>query len=400
MVRQTATVRVVGSGPWLSRRRLLGAAAAGAAGSVLWGCAKGDEPGDEPSVARSSPVNRGRFSMPAEESPHAATWMCFPSSEEVWGSDLEGVQSTIADIALAVSDFEPVKMLVRPDARRVAAALVGADVELFDAPVDDLWARDTLPLFLRAVDPADTTPLAAGRVRFNGWGGKQVHGGDAQLAALVAEILEVPLLDQRLTGEGGGLEVDGAGTVLAARSSWVNPNRNRGMSEATIGELLVDLLGARRMLWVDGIAGEDITDGHIDTLERFADPSTIVHELPAVFEPGEVWSDVAIATERTLRTLRTAGDSPYELVALTQPRTHRGATDAFLSSYVNYYVCNGAVIGPRFGDAEADAAAAEAMSKLYPGREVVQLDIDPVAEGGGGIHCATQQQPAPTAGGR
>ena len=248
-------------------------------------------------------------------------------------------------------------------------------------------------MFLKAVDPADATPWAAGRVRFNGWGRKQLHAGDAQLAALVAEIVGVPLLDSGLTGEGGWLEVDGVGTVLAARSSWVNPNRNRGLSEAAIGAALLDVLGARRMVWVDGLAGEDITDGHIDTLARFADPATIVLERPASIEAGDVWSDVAVATEMELRAQRSAQGGPYELVALTQPVSHRGATDAFLSSYVNYYVCNGAVIGPRFGDVTADGAAAEVLSRLYPGREVVQIGIDPVAEGGGGIHCATQKQP-------
>jgi len=332
--------------------------------------------------------------MPAEESLHAATWMCFPSSREVWGSDLVAVQGTIAEVALAISRFEPVRMLVRPDARQVALDLVGSDIELLDAPVDDLWARDTLPLFLRAVDPADATPLAAGRVRFNGWGDKQVHDGDARLAGIVAEIVGAPLLDSGLTGEGGGLEVDGAGTVLAARSSWVNPNRNSGVSEAAISAALLDLLGARRMVWVDGVAGEDITDGHIDTLARFADPATIVHEFSVSIEPGEVWSDVAVATEAALADQRDARGEPYRLVALTQPGSHRGTTDAFLSSYVNYYVCNGAVIGPSFGDVRADGAAADVLAGLYPGREIVQIDIDPVAEGGGGIHCATQQQPA------
>ena len=342
----------------------------------------------------SAAVNGGRFAMPAEEAAHVATWMCFPSCEDVWGDDLDAVQRTIASIATTIEGFEPVRMLVRPAARQVAFDLVGSAVELIDAPVDDLWARDMLPLFLKPTDAANPVSLAAGRVRFNGWGGKQVHAGDAQLAAFVAGVVGAPLIDSGLTGEGGGLEVDGAGTVLASRSSWVNPNRNRGKSEAAIAAALVDALGARRVLWVDGIAGEDITDGHIDTLARFADAATIVHELPAVLEPGDAWSDVAADTATALAAMSDDAGAPYRLVPLTQPSTHRGVTDSFLSSYVNYYVCNGAVIGPRFGDEAADAIAAEVLTGLYPGRQIVQIDIDPVAEGGGGIHCATQQQPA------
>jgi agmatine deiminase len=329
--------------------------------------------------------------MPAEDRPHAATWMCFPSSADVWGRDLADVQFAIADIALAIAEFEPVRMLARPEARSLALDLVGSDVELIDGPVDDLWARDTLPLFL--VDPNTPASLSAARVRFNGWGDKQIHAGDSQLAGHVADLLGIELIDTGVTGEGGGVETDGNGTLIAARSSWVNPNRNPGRSEDDIATALVAGLGASRMLWVDGVAGEDITDGHIDTLARFVDATTIIHEYPSYVEPGETWYDVAVSTHRTLEPLTRLDGSPYRLVPLTQPATTRAAGDQFLSSYVNYYVCNGAVIAPRFGDDTADAIAREQLADLHPGREIVQLDIDPLAEGGGGIHCATQQQP-------
>ncbi len=194
---------------------------------------------------------------------------------------------------------------------------------------------------------------------------------------------------------GCGLENDGQGTLLAARSSWVNDNRNPGVPEADIAAALVQTLGAQRLVWVDGVAGQDITDGHIDTLARFADPTTIVHEYPSYVEPGETWYDLAASTHDELLAIQTLDGRPYDLVQLTQPGTTRQSGDAFLSSYVNYYVCNGAVIAPAFGDVAADGRAVEALADLYPGREVVALDIDPVAAGGGGIHCATQQQPDP-----
>ncbi|MEM8708196.1 MAG: agmatine deiminase family protein, partial [Actinomycetota bacterium] len=196
-----------------------------------------------------------------------------------------------------------------------------------------------------------------------------------------------------IVGEGGGLEVDGDGTVLAARSSWINDNRNPGVDEAEITRVLTVLLGAERVLWVDGIAGQDITDGHIDTLARFVDAATILHELPSYVEPGETWYDVAVDTEAALQDFRTLDGDPYELITLRQPENIRGGGDEFLASYVNYYVCNGAVLVPEFGDATADAVAAEQIGAAYPGREIVALNIDPVAAGGGGIHCATQQQP-------
>lgn len=332
--------------------------------------------------------------MPAEEAPHEATWMCWPSTRSIWGASLPAVQQAIADIATTIAGFEPVTMLVRgPELRRVGRRLADADVELIVAPVDDLWARDTLPSFLLANDPDDAQPLALARTRFNGWGSKQIHGGDAQLARVVSGQLGVPLLGGGLVGEGGGLEVDGEGTVLASRSSWVNDNRNPGLSEGEIGERLVDLLGAERLIWVDGLAGEDITDGHIDTLARFAQPDVVVLDAPAFEEPGDVWFDVSVATREDLSRARGARGARFELVPLVQPSQPRGRGDEFLSSYVNYYVCNGAVICPAFGDPEADAAAVEQLAALYPDREIVALDIDPVAAGGGGIHCATRQQP-------
>ncbi|MEM1333949.1 MAG: agmatine deiminase family protein, partial [Actinomycetota bacterium] len=315
--------------------------------------------------------------------------MCFPGRTDVWGTYVSEVQAAIADIALAIAAFEPVRMLVAPGDVDRASDLVGADVELIPAPVDDLWARDTLPLFL--VDGSGG--LAAGRVEFNGWGGKQVHDGDATLAAVVADLLEVDLIDSGLVGEGGGVETDGDGTLLAARSSWVHDDRNPGRSEEEIADALVELLGADRLLWVDGIAGADITDGHIDTLARFVDSRTILNERTSYVEPGETWYDVAARTEEELRSFTTLDGDPYELVTLRQPATTRIDGPEFLASYVNYYVCNGAVLVPRFGDERADGAAADAIAEHHPGREVVALDIDPIAAGGGGIHCATQQQP-------
>lgn len=379
----------------IARRDVLRAGVLGSIGAWLAACTGSG--GDASPAATPTPSSRsaaevmgGSFRMPAEEARHAATWMCFPGRSDVWGRDLPDVQATIADIGLAVARFEPVRMLARPDDVGIADDLVGRDVEVIEAPVDDLWARDTLPLFL----VSDAGDLAAARVRFNGWGGKQVHAGDTTLAGLVAEIVGVDLADSGLVGEGGGLETDGDGTLLAARSSWVNDNRNPGLGEGEIADTLAAALGADRLLWVDGVAGQDITDGHIDTLARFASPTTIVHESTSYVEPGEVWYDLAEATAAELESFTTLDGRGYELVRLQQPATTRRQDAEFLASYVNYYVCNDAVLIPEFGDAAADGLAAEQIGALYPDRQVVTIDIDPVSAGGGGIHCATQQQPA------
>ena len=338
--------------------------------------------------------NQGRWRMPAEETRHERTWMCWPAGRDIWGRALPEVQATIASIALAIAPFEPVTLLARPEQLRRARNRVGADVEILEAPVDDLWARDTLPCFLVSTDPAAPRSLAAGRVRFNGWGDKQRHSGDRRLAGIVAKMVGIEVVDSGIVGEGGGLEIDGDGTVLAAESSWVNENRNPGRSRADIEAALLDLLGADRLLWVDGLAGQDITDDHIDSQARFAGPTTIVLDRAAPGAPDDIWSKTATRTRAQLTAAVTRTGVPYRIIEMVQPQRVRNDATDFLATYLNYYVCNGVVIAPSFGDPAADERARATLTELFPGRQITQLDIDPVAAGGGGIHCATQQQPA------
>ncbi len=331
--------------------------------------------------------------MPAEDSPHERTWMCWPSSALVWGSELRAVQDTIVDIATAINDFEPVAMLLRPgELASVRARLKG--IELIEAPVDDLWARDTLPSFITRRQRPGEAELGASHATFNGWGSKQIARGDVLLAGVVANHLGVQLINSGLVGEGGGVEVDGKGTVLASASSWVNRNRNPGKNRGQVASALLRMLGAERMIWIDGLAGHDITDGHVDTLARFVDDTTIIVDKPATADASDPWVRVATRTHQQVQAARTAAGLPYTIVEMNQPKTIRGTGDEFLSTYLNYYVCNDAVIAPQFGDRSADNAARSLLRRLFPGRDVVQLNVDPLAAGGGGIHCATQQQPA------
>ena len=303
------------------------------------------------------------------------------------------MQDAIVEIALTIAEFEPVAMLARPEEIGPIRSMLKG-VELVGAPVDDLWARDTLPNFLVRKRANVGAELAAGHARFNGWGGKQISKGDTQLAGLVTKRLGVPLFDSGLVGEGGAIEVDGTGTVLAAASCWVNSNRNPGKTRDQVERALLSMLGAKRMIWVDGLAGHDITDGHIDTLARFVNQTTIIIDKPAVIDPTDPWVGVAARTSQQIRAAHTAAGAPYRVVEISQPRTTRGTTDDFLSTYMNYYVCNGGVIAPKFGDRAADEKARKVLQGLFPDRDVAQIDIDPLAAGGGGIHCATQQQPS------
>jgi agmatine deiminase len=331
------------------------------------------------------------WQMPDEGGAHAATWMAFGPSEEIWGGKLlPVVRENLAGIAKAIAVHEPVKMLVREEDHDIAARLCGAAVELVPQPVDDLWMRDTGPVFVKG--PAGQ--LGAVGFNFNGWGNKQEHEQDAEVAAFVAHRAGATLLETRLVLEGGGIEVDGEGTAIITQSCVLNANRNPGLSKAQCEAELSRLLGVRKIIWLPGIAGKDITDGHTDFYARFTSPGVVVAGL----DPDPSSYDHAV-TKRHLEILRKSTDAkgrPLKVVVLQGPTTVRRKyeNDQFAAGYINFYVCNHAVIAPEFGDSKADRNTRDVLVDLFPGRDVIQLNIDGVAAGGGGIHCTTQQQPS------
>lgn len=305
--------------------------------------------------------------MPDEGEPHARTWMAFGASEAIWGKKL------------------------LPEVRQLlgASSPANAAITLVEANLDDLWIRDTGPTFVRN----SMGQKAAVDFNFNGWGDRQEHRQDAKVAALVARQAGVERLATELVTEGGCIEVDGQGTAIITESCVLNDNRNPKMSKAQFEALLMPLLGLSKIIWLPGIKGNDITDGHTDFYARFARPGVVV----AGYDPDPASFDHAI-TQRHLALLKSATDAQgkkLEVIVLEGPQTVRKAFDSkdFAGGYIGFYVCNGAVIGQEFGDAQADTAARLALQKAFPGREVVQINMDGVAAGGGSIHCATQQEP-------
>ncbi len=330
--------------------------------------------------------------MPADHVPHRRTWMAWPARGDIWGPMLPGVRRDVASVARAVARFEPVAMVARPSQAREAALACGRGVEIVRLVNDDLWMRDMGPVFL--VDGRGG--LAGLDLNFNGWGDKQAHHNDARIAREVLALLGVRRFRAPFVAEGGALEADGRGTVMATESSIINPNRNPGQSKARLTASISGCLGARKVIWVPGLEGHDITDDHIDSLARFAGPASVVVDQPADPQAANIW---ARSERQALRILRESSDATGRTLRCRISResatipAHENP-NLFVNVYVNWYVCNGAVLVPKFGDRTADDTARSLVSDLYPGREVVQLTIDNLAEGGGGIHCVTQQQPA------
>lgn len=326
--------------------------------------------------------------MPEEGAEHERTWMAFGPSATIWpGVALEAVRSELATIANTIAQFEPVTVLLRPCDEAAAKRLLDPSVELLITDIDDVWARDTGATFVRQ----HSGSLAAVDFNFNGWGNKQQHAHDAHLAKTMSKHSSIEHVRSQLVMEGGGIEVDGQGTALITESCVLNDNRNPGWSKGDVEDELRVILGVQKVIWLPGIAGYDITDGHVDFYARFAQPGVVLAhstEDPASFD--------AAVTEQHAEILHTATDAAgrdLRLEILPEPSLNADLPADYAASYINYYTCNGAIIAPRFGDAAADEYAQSVLSSLHPDRVVLMLPIDALASGGGGIHCVTQQQP-------
>jgi agmatine deiminase len=331
-------------------------------------------------------AREGGLTVPPEDAPHQRTFMQWPNSRAVYrdAGFLRMTQATIAEIANAIAAFEPVTLLAAAEHHARIGRMVSGDVELWDIPTEDLWCRDAGPLFARRPDGA----LVVSHLQFNGWGNKQVDAHDSQIATRVADRLGLPVVPSGLVGEAGGVDHDGHGLLIGHESSWVIDNRNPGLSRDEIEARLLAAYGATRMIWAPGLRGQDITDYHIDSLARFTGPNRVLINLPDEPDEADPFHMAALDTHDAL----IAGGVEVEVIP--EPWDRRVDSEDFVASYANYYVCNGAVIAAEFGDEETDEIAREALARHYPGREVIMLNVDPLGELGGGIHCATQQMPA------
>ncbi|MEU9075207.1 agmatine deiminase family protein [Kitasatospora sp. NPDC048538] len=356
-------------------------------------------PAAAPGAAPAAVPGTLRLRMPAESDRHDRTFMAWPALSSIWGRQLSAVRDDIARVAYEISRYEPVVVVARPgqaaDARYRCGGGAYYRITVVEIPNDDLWIRDFGPTFLVAPGA-----IAGLDTNFNGWGkaGTPYYQPFAEDAAVAASLLGqygVDRVQAPFVGEGGALETDGQGTLLATVSSLVNPNRNPGMSQAQVEQALKSSLGMDKVIWLAGLAGQDITDDHIDCLARFTSPGRVVLDKPG---PGtsRVWIDVYEQARQALRGATDAQGRALTVVELPGPDRAliRGRGKDFLSSYTNFYVANGAVFVPQFGDTAADATAYAVLQAEFPDRDVVQVNIDTIASGGGGIHCATQSQPA------
>ena len=324
------------------------------------------------------------FHMPAEWQAHARCWMAWPSRE---GFNSEATCRNYAEVAKVISSYEPVSMVVCPRDRETAQAVLGTDIECVEIPIDDGWFRDNGPNFLIN----GQGDVAAACFAFNAWGGNyEPFDDDAQAGPRLLSQLGLRMFQSGMIAEGGGITVDGEGTLITTETCFLNPNRNPGWSKGEVEAELCRMLGVTKIIWIPGDPYEAETNGHVDGLAAFVGPGRVLVE--AAFDGAHPRYEILMENRRALEGQTDAMGRTLDLIFIEDAWQRYAEGDRFCTSYINSYIANGAVIVPSYG-LPADDRASAIYQQLFPQREVVSLRIDDIAPGGGGIHCITQQQP-------
>jgi agmatine deiminase len=346
---------------------------------------------------RPVPAEMGYY-MPAEWRRHDATWLSWPKDPETWPDRVPQVQEIFVQMMAALTPHEVVHLLVDDAAteasvRERCTFASAANIRFHQIITVDSWIRDYGPNFLIN----EQATLAYNNWTFNAWGNKyQELKKDNAIPLQLDGLLRAHRFDPGIVLEGGSIEVNGAGVVLTTEQCLLNPNRNPGLSRNEIEQYLKDYLGVTNVLWLgEGIVGDD-TDGHIDDIARFVNPTTIVCAVED--DPADANYEILQGNLNRLAHMTDAQGRAFEIVTLPMPgvvgseSTDSRNLERLPASYANFYIANGVVLQPVFGH-ENDGRALQTMQRLFPDRQVVPINCEPLVWGMGTIHCVTQQQP-------
>ncbi|MFM2384622.1 MAG: hypothetical protein RL166_496 [Actinomycetota bacterium] len=328
--------------------------------------------------------------MPAEWENHDRTWMAWPSNGYTLGDtevDANKARQTWANVANAIVRFEPVTIIVNYQDTDLARTFLDERVDIVTADLNDAWMRDIGPTFVKKENE-----LLAVNWIFNGWGAQSWASWnfDDQIAKIIAEVLVVDRIDSPLINEGGGIHVNGNGTILLTETVQLGEGRNSTWTKEQVEKELHEKLGTSRAIWIKRGLTRDYdefgTRGHIDIVACFSDENTILyHDQQNPNHP-----DFAVSQE-VRATLEAETD--FNLIGVPAPTILHDDEGPVDYSYINHYIVNGAVILCAFDDPN-DEVAKTILEKAYPGREIVLVDARELFARGGGIHCITQQQPS------
>ena len=322
------------------------------------------------------------FHFPAEWAAHEFTVMVLPPPQNWlgYGIPLDDVRGQWADVANKLSEYEAVLMVVRPEDKAIAKRIFSKDIQLVEFPVNDGWSRDSGPMILVN---GKGERRAAG-FTFNGWGGKfPPYQDDALLKARLCKHLDIPMYPINWVLEGGAVAVDGEGTLLTTEQCLLNKNRNSATDRSKIEKVLNNSLGTKKVIWLgNGLEPDPITDGHIDGLAAFASPGMVLlHTTKDRNDPN-----FAICQDAKRRLKESTDAQGRKLDVIELP------LDADLS-HINFYIANDCVLVPISARRRDNDRALGILREVFPKRKTIGLDATVLGEGGGGIHCITQQVP-------
>lgn len=350
------------------------------------------------------------YSMPAEWERHAATWLGWPHNETDWPDKMDTIRWVYGEMVRKISPGEIVRLLVRHRAEQKLAASylkrAGCDlqqVEFIIHPTNRGWTRDSGPIHVRRKNPGSGLrtrkfETAIVHFHFNAWAKYDDWQKDTKVPETAARWLKKPLFNAQFRGknfviEGGGIEVNGRGTLLTTEECYLHPKvqvRNPGMTREFYDGMFRKYLGVNNILWLlNGPVGDD-THGHIDDICRFVNPKTLVliketNRKDINYRPlAENWERV--------QEFRLEDGSKPEVVSLPMPAPLRYGNWRLPASYANFYICNACVIVPTFNDPN-DRVALGILGEVFKDRPVVGIHAVDLVLGFGSLHCLTQQEP-------
>ena len=337
------------------------------------------------------------YTMPEESEPHEGTWLQWPHQHQYGVTYRNRIDATWVKMTKELVSSEKVHLVVYDETEKnrvigllntEGVSLTNIDFKIY--PTDDVWTRDNGPIYAKDKDGK----LVIQDWGFNGWGKKAKFDNCNAVPSKIAVDQQTKLADinAEMINEGGSVEIDGHGSFMACKSSILNSNRNPNMSQAQAEAIFKKYLGVTNFIWLNGKAGLEITDMHIDGFARFGNATTIV----TMNEADLLDWQVPQADIQTLFAATNKAGTAYTFVKL--PLTQNNVVTAFgknlgyKGSYVNYYIANTKVLVPNYNDPK-DAVANQLIQALYPNRTVVGIDCRNLYENGGMVHCVTQQQP-------
>jgi len=304
----------------------------------------------------------------------------------------------------AIAPHERVDINIRNEqVESIARRAVGENVKnvfYHRIPTYEPWCRDHGPIFLKKIrgskcefQNSTANPLAVVDWAYNAYGNKYpLYDDDDAVPQHVADLLKLQVFSPKIVLEGGSIDVNGQGSLLTTTSCLLNPNRNPHLNQQQIEQYLRDYLGAENFLWLDGGIDGDDTDGHVDNLARFVNPTTVVTVVEP--DPQDVNYEPLQEDLKRLATMQDRDGRPLRIVSLPMPGVVEYHGKRLPASYANFYIANNVVLLPTYRNPTTDKVALDTLQKLFPDRRVVGLDSTSLIWGLGSFHCLTQQQPA------